>query len=149
MALNDKKFPRSKGFTILEMIVVLVIIGLIAGLVGPSIFKQADKSKVETAKTQIKMLRGALHTFRLDVGRLPSQEEGLVALVKKPQDERVSQYWDGPYLDGALPLDPWNRGYVYSDDSSEFEPFSLYSMGADGKLGGEKYDQDLGYLPVK
>lgn len=140
---------HQKGFTLLEMIVVLVIIGLIAGLVGPNLFRQADRAKVQAAETQIKMMRGSLHTFRLDVGRLPSNEEGLKVLVQRPSDERVAQFWEGPYIDGGVPLDPWNREYVYSTAPSEFESFSLYSLGADGQPGGEGDNQDIGYLPAR
>ncbi|WP_052417518.1 type II secretion system major pseudopilin GspG [Cellvibrio mixtus] len=138
-----------QGFTLLEMIVVLVIIGLLAGLVGPNLFKQADKAKIQTAETQVKMIRGALHTLRLDIGRLPTQEEGLKILMSKPADDNVAQFWKGPYIDGGVPLDPWKRDYVYSSVASEFEPFSLYSLGADGKEGGEGDNQDLGYLPAR
>lgn len=137
-----------RGFTLLEMIVVLVIIGLIAGLVGPNLFRQADKAKIQTAETQVKMIRGSLHTLRLDIGRLPTQEEGLKILMQKPSDERVAQFWNGPYIDGGVPLDPWKREYVYSATASEFEPFSLYSMGADGQQGGEGDNKDIGYLPA-
>lgn len=137
------------GFTLLEMIVVLVIIGLIAGLVGPNLFRQADRAKVQTAETQVKMIRGALHTLRLDIGRLPTQEEGLKILMQKPADERVAQFWEGPYIDGGVPLDPWNREYVYQAVASEFELFSLYSLGADGQEGGEGDARDIGYLPSK
>lgn len=140
---------KHSGFTLLEMIVVLVIIGLIAGLVGPALFKQGDKAKKQIAETQTKMIRGALHTLRLDVGRLPTSEEGLQALVKRPSDERISQFWQGPYMDGNVPLDPWKRDYVYSITPSEFEPFSLYSLGADGQQGGDGDSADIGYLPVK
>ncbi|MFA7555325.1 MAG: type II secretion system major pseudopilin GspG [Spongiibacteraceae bacterium] len=140
---------REQGFTLLEMIVVLVIVGLIAGMVGPSLFKQADKAKVQTAQTQIKMLRGALHTFKLDVGRLPTVEEGLKALAKRPADERAASFWEGPYLEGGVPLDPWNREYVYSSESSEYDPFSLYSLGADGQPGGSGDAEDVGYLPAQ
>ncbi len=137
------------GFTLLEMIVVLVIIGLIAGLVGPSLFRQGDKAKVQTAMTQVKMLRGAVLTMKLDVGRLPTDEEGLSILVKKPADDRIAPYWTGPYVDGSVPLDPWNNAYVYSAAPSEFEPFSLYSLGADGEPGGEGDNQEIGYLPLR
>lgn len=137
------------GFTLLEMIVVLVIIGLIAGLVGPNLFRQADRAKVQTAETQIKMIRGSLQTLRLDIGRLPTQEEGLKILVQKPADERVAQFWEGPYIDGGVPLDPWNRDYVYQSIPSKYEPFSLYSLGADGQEGGEGDARDIGYLPSK
>lgn len=146
---NQKKLSAQQGFTLLEMIVVLVIIGLIAGLVGPNLFRQADRAKVQTAETQVKMIRGSLHTLRLDIGRLPTQEEGLKILTQKPADERVAQFWEGPYIDGGVPLDPWNREYVYSSVPSEFEPFSLYSLGADGQQGGEGDNGDIGYLPAR
>lgn len=147
---QTKKSQKTQaGFTLLEMIVVLVIIGLIAGLVGPNLFRQADRAKVQTAETQVKMIRGALHTLRLDIGRLPTQEEGLKILMQKPADERVAQFWEGPYIDGGVPLDPWNREYVYQAVASEFEPFSLYSLGADGQEGGEGDARDIGYLPSK
>ncbi len=147
--MQRKSKTTERGFTLLEMIVVLVIIGLIAGLVGPNLFRQADRAKVQTAETQVKMIRGALHTLRLDIGRLPTQEEGLKLLVQRPQDEKVAQFWEGPYVDGGVPLDPWNREYVYSSSSSEFEAFSLFSLGADGQEGGEGDNADIGYVPLK
>lgn len=146
-ALKNSHINKQKGFTLLEMIVVLVIIGLIAGLVGPSLFKQADRAKVQTAGTQVKMIRGALHTLRLDIGRLPTTQEGLTLLISPPSDERVAQFWEGPYIDGGVPLDPWNREYNYSLTPSQFEPFTLYSFGADGQQGGEGDNEDIGYLP--
>lgn len=138
---------KQSGFTLLEMIVVLVIIGLLAGLVGPNLFRQADRAKVQTAKTQVAMLRGSIHTFRLDVGRLPAEEEGLAALVRKPADSEASEFWEGPYVDGEVPSDPWNRPYIYQLRPSGTEEFSLFTYGADGRPGGEKFDADIGYLP--
>ncbi|PJK14784.1 type II secretion system protein GspG [Lysobacteraceae bacterium NML07-0707] len=138
---------RQSGFTLLEMIVVLVIIGLIMGLVGPRLFGQADKAKVQTAETQVKMLRGALQTMRLDIGRVPTAEEGLAILNTAPNDPRIAQRWRGPYLDEALPEDPWGNPYQYSPAASGSSPFSLYSLGADGQPGGEGYDADIGYVP--
>jgi len=146
--VNNKISTSQRGFTLLEMIVVLVIIGLIAGLVGPNLFRQADKAKIQTAETQVKMIRGSLHTLRLDIGRLPTQEEGLKILMQRPSDERVAQFWNGPYIDGGVPLDPWKREYVYTTTASEFEPFSLYSLGADGQPGGDGDNKDIGYLPA-
>ena len=136
-----------RGFTLLEMIVVLVIIGLLAGLVGPSLFRQADRAKVQTAETQIKMIRGALHAYRLDMGRFPMANEGLEALMRAPSDAKQAQFWKGPYLDGEVPTDPWNRSYLYTLQSSAAEGFSLYSFGADGELGGDGFNTDIGYLP--
>ena len=138
---------RSHGFSLLEMIVVLVIIGLIMGLVGPRLFGQADRAKVDTAATQVKMLRGALQTLRLDMGRFPSAEEGLAALVAPPQDPRQASRWRGPYLDDAVPLDPWGNPYQYSPEASGTQPMTLYSFGADGRAGGEGLDADIGHTP--
>ena len=136
-----------RGFTLLEMIVVLVIIGLIMGLVGPRLFGQAEKAKVQTAGTQIKMLGGALQTLRLDIGRLPTAEEGLDALVQAPAEERVAKSWAGPYIDDAVPNDPWGNPYNYAPAANGNRPFSLYSLGADGKPGGEGVDADIGRKP--
>ena len=137
--------PHSGGFTLMEMLVVLVIIGLIAGLVGPQLLGRVDTSKVTAAETQVKMLKGALDTMRLDVGRYPTKEEGLDLLLVAPQDERLQRRWRGPYLDGAVPLDPWSNPYQYSPDGSR--SLILYSLGADGKTGGEGVDADVGYTP--
>lgn len=142
------RIPASScGFTLLEMIVVLVIIGLLMGLVGPRLFGQADKAKVQTAQTQIKMLAGALQTMRLDIARFPTAEEGLALLTTRPADERTAQSWAGPYLEEAVPLDPWKNPYQYSPAAAGDRPFTLYSFGADGQPGGEGFDADIGYLP--
>ena len=138
---------RAAGFTLLEMLVVLVIIGLIASLVGPRLFSRVDTSKVQIADTQSRMLRGAVETFQLEVGRLPTVDEGLAVLVKPPADERAKSRWRGPYLDEAVPADPWGNPYVYSMPGRDGMPFALYSLGADGKPGGEGNDADVGFLP--
>lgn len=138
----------ARGFTLLEMIVVLVIIGLIMGLVGPRLFGQADKAKVQTAGTQIKMLGGALQTMRLDISRFPTDQEGLALLTQAPTDERTARAWSGPYLDEAVPLDPWGNPYQYSARSSGSQSYTLYSFGADGQPGGEGFDADVGHLPA-
>ena len=137
-------WPRASGFTLLEMIVVLVIIGLIMGLVGPRLFGQADKAKVQTAGTQIKMLGGALQTLRLDIGRFPSASEGLDLLVHAPAGGEPVRGWAGPYLDEDVPLDPWRNPYQYSPEPSGAHPYTLFSLGADGKPGGEGLDADIG-----
>ena len=135
------------GFTLLEMIVVLVIIGLIMGLVGPRLFGQADKAKVQTAETQVKMLRGALQTMRLDISRWPTEQEGLALLTTRPASAEAVRGWAGPYLDEAVPLDPWGKPYQYAPQAAGENPFTLYSFGADGKSGGEGQDADVGYVP--
>jgi general secretion pathway protein G len=138
-----------KGFTLIEMLVVLVIIGLLAGLVGPRLFSKVESSKIQTAKAQIKMLRGAIEAFRLDVGRLPTMEEGLNILTVRPADVQSGAKWRGPYLDEEVPLDPWGNPYHYAIPGEKLQPFALYSFGADGKAGGEGNDADVGYLPAR
>ena len=135
------------GFTLLEILVVLVIIGLLAGLVGPRLFTKVDQSKVVTAQTQIRLLRGAVENLRLDIGRLPTTDEGLMLLTKPPADASLATRWRGPYLDEAVPADPWGNSYRFTVPGADQQPFALYSFGADGKAGGEGNDADVGYLP--
>ncbi|MBC7719754.1 MAG: type II secretion system major pseudopilin GspG [Chitinophagaceae bacterium] len=137
----------NRGFTLIEMLVVLVIIGMLAALVGPKLFGRVDSSKVKTAEVQMKMFKGSLETFRLDVGRFPTQAEGLLVLNQPPTDERVRARWRGPYLDQDVPLDPWGNPYLYTLPGTNGQPFALYSLGGDGKRGGEGTDADIGALP--
>ncbi|MDM8558489.1 type II secretion system major pseudopilin GspG [Candidatus Parabeggiatoa sp. HSG14] len=143
------QFGKQQGFTLLEMLVVLVIIGLLAGLVGPMIFGNVDKAKVQTTDFQIKMLKGSIGTFYLDIGRYPTNEEGLVVLSTPPNDESIKPFWKGPYLEEALPSDAWHHPYQYSIPGSNGKPFALYSFGADGQPGGADYNADIGYLPPR
>lgn len=140
---------RAHGFTLLEMIVVLVIIGLIMGLVGPRLFRQADKAKVQSAQTQVRLLKGALETMRLDIGRFPSEQEGLKLLVDRPGDGNLASRWSGPYLDEGVPNDPWGNPYQYSPKTAGDHPLTLYSTGADGKPGGTQNDADVGFAPAQ
>ena len=135
-----------RGFTLLEMLVVLVIIGLIAGLVGPRLFSKVDSSKVQTAGVQIKLLRGAVETLHMDTGVYPPQDVGLAMLVTPPADPALRTRWKGPYLDEAVPLDPWGNAYVYQIPGEAGRPFSIFSLGADGKPGGEGNDADIGHV---
>lgn len=137
------KQRKQQGFTLIELLVVLVILGMLAGLVGPRIFGNVDKSKVKTADTQVRMLRGALQTYRLDVGSYPNTEQGLKALISNPGGVRS---WQGPYLEDQLPKDPWEQDYVYKSPVDNLQGFALYSLGADGKQGGDDFDADVGIL---
>lgn len=139
---------KSAGFSLLEMLVVLVIIGLIASLVGPRLFSRVDTSKVQVAETQARLLRGAVETFRLEVGRIPTVDEGLAVLYTPPSDERAKARWRGPYLDESVPADPWGKAYQYSIPGSDGLPFAIYSLGADGEPGGEGNNADIGFLPA-
>lgn len=130
---------RARGFTLLELLVVLVIIGLLAGYVGPRFFQQIGKSEVKAARAQIDGLEKALDQFRLDVGHYPSSEQGLASLWTKPANE---PRWSGPYLRKDVPKDPWGRDYLYRSPGEHGE-FDLYSLGKDGREGGDGEDQDI------
>jgi general secretion pathway protein G len=144
--MSERHRRRHAGFTLIEILVVLVILGLLAGLVGPRLFSKVDSSKVKTAETQVKMLKTSLQTFRLDMGRYPSTDEGLGALEKRPESPDA-HLWAGPYLDEALPADPWGNPYQYRAEPAAGQEFTLYSFGADGQAGGEGLAADIGYLP--
>ena len=146
-----KTFARAKkrGFTLLEMLVVLVIIGLLAGLVGPRLFSKVDQSKITTAQVQVKMLRSSIESLRLDIGRYPTVDEGIGLLSKPPSDAALAARWRGPYLDDALPPDPWGNPYQYALPGTDGQGFALYSFGSDGKRGGEGDARDIGTLPAQ
>jgi general secretion pathway protein G len=127
------------GFTLLELLVVMVIIGLLAGYVGPRYFAQVGKSQIKTARAQIDALEKALDQYRLDTGHYPTMEQNLVALVVRPSAE---SRWDGPYLKKNVPQDPWGNPYVYRIPGQNGE-FDLLSYGKDGQPGGADEAADI------
>ena len=127
------------GFTLLELLVVMVIIGLLAGYVGPKLFGQIGKSEVKVARAQIEGLSKSLDQYRIDIGRYPSTQQGLEALVAKPADEPK---WAGPYLAKKVPPDPWGNAYRYVAPG-EHGDYDLQSFGHDGRPGGTGEDADL------
>jgi len=129
----------SSGFTLLELLVVMVIIGLLAAYVGPKYFSQIGKSEVKTTRAQIVGFEKALQQFRLDVGRYPTTEEGLQALMAKPANLNK---WAGPYLEKGVPMDPWGHAYVYASPG-EHGDIDVSSMGRDGRPGGDGLDADI------
>ena len=134
------KNSRSRGFTLLELLVVMVIIGLLAGFVAPRYFAQVGKSRVKAARAQIDALDKALEQYRLDVGHLPTTSEGLAALNQAPQ---AVTNWEGPYLKKDVPLDPWGHAYIYVQPGTHQNDFDLISYGRDGQAGGTGEDADI------
>lgn len=132
------------GYSLLEVLVVLSIIALIATFVGPRLFAQLDRSKATSARIQIQSLASALETMRLDIGRYPRAEEGLGLLVEAPsQADAEALEWRGPYLDSAVPSDPWGAAYAYEAPVDPDGRPRLISFGADGKPGGEGSAKDV------
>jgi type II secretion system protein G len=141
MTRPDAPSPQ-RGFTLLELLVVGVIIGVLAAYVGPRYFTQIGKSEQGTARMQIDALAKALETYRIDAGRYPGTEQGLAALMTRPADESK---WAGPYLVKAVPKDPWGRPYLYRSPGADGADFDLRSLGRDGQTGGEGDNADLSY----
>ena len=147
----DDTIPRSRqdprgeqGFTLIEIMAVVLIIGLLSALVGVAIFPQIDKSRVNTARAQMRMLDAALETYRMDNARFPTSEQGLDALISPPAD--VRSYQAGGYLrERRIPLDPWQNPYEYEAPGGYNQhSYDLWSWGADGTPGGEGTDADIG-----
>jgi general secretion pathway protein G len=141
--INDRGFVRrlgrDSGFTLIELLVVVIIIGLLASLVAPKFFGKLGMSRQKTAKAQIELFGAALDEFRLDNGRYPDAEEGLLALRDKPDG---LENWSGPYLPKAIPKDPWGHDYVYSFPGEHYD-YDLVCYGRDGEPGGEDEDSDI------
>jgi general secretion pathway protein G len=130
-----------RGFTLLELLIVLVVLGLLVSIVGPKYFTQLGKSEAKAAQAQVASLAKALDIYRVDVGHYPTTEEGLAALIAAPTNEPK---WHGPYLQKAAPPDPWGRAYVYKSPG-EHGDFDLLSFGKDGAPGGTDDNADILY----
>ena len=139
----DKKMYR-RGFSLMELMIVIVILGLLAGLVMPKLLGRADKAKQDLVCVAMGSIKQALNTFKLDNGSYPTQEQGLKALLQNPDEEAYPNYADGGYFEnGVLPKDPWKHHYIYIYD--EENGLNLISLGADGKEGGSKENKDITY----
>ncbi len=144
-AKNKRTQDREAGYSLLEILVVLAIIGTLMGLVAPRLLGNVDKAQVTAAKAQAQTLRLALDSFKLDTGRYPTGEEGLSVLVSPPANDNGS--WYGPYMEGEIPLDPWNNAYVYqppiAQENGRMSIPYIISYGADGTVGGSGNNADI------
>lgn len=138
MKFRDPITSDNRGFTLVELLVVLVILGLLAALVGPKLFPKLGKGKEAAAKAQIELLGQALDQFRLDTSRYPSTQEGLEVLTTNPGIDK----WEGPYLKKGLPKDPWGKPYHYQSPGTHGE-YDIFSYGRDGNAGGDGEDKDI------
>lgn len=135
-----QRIKHQRGFTLIELLVVLVIVGLLMSVVGPRVMKYVGSSKTDTARVQVEELASALDMYYLEVGRYPTQQQGLQALIQQPPG--VAR-WQGPYLrKSTIPSDPWGNDYVYRFPG-QHGPFDLFSLGADGQPGGDGENADI------
>jgi len=135
---------RARGFTLIEILVVIAVIGVLASLVGPMVFGHVSDAKVSAARSQIEIFGLALDAYRMDNDWYPSTPQGLEALVTAPSSEPPARRWRGPYLKKGVPLDPWGRPYVYQGPSdAQSENYEVRALGRDGKPGGGGEDEDL------
>lgn len=140
--ISPRALQRQRGFTLIEIMVVVIIIGLLAAIVAPNVIGRVDDAKITRAKADIGQIENALKFYRLDNFAYPSSEQGLEALVTKPNDPNVKNWKPGGYLDNA-PKDPWGNPYLYLNPGNNGE-IDIYTLGADGRPGGEAANADIG-----
>lgn len=140
--MNQKKRKSSGGFTLIELLVVIVIIGVIGTIAGGYFMKEPDKARVKAAYASMTSLSTQLERFRLDMGRYPGEDEGLIVLIQAPENDDGS--WGGKYVTKNKDLrDPWGNGFIYKSPASNGDDYELISLGADGSEGGESFNADL------
>ena len=140
---EGNRVSRARGFTLIEIMVVVIIIGLLAAVIVPQVVDKVDQAKVTRAKSDIQALEAALTMFRLDNSRYPTTDQGLQALVTQPTDPAIRHWRPGGYIP-RLSKDPWGNDYQYTSPGTHSKDYDLFSMGADGQPGGENLDADIG-----
>lgn len=143
--MNAHGLSKQAGFTLIEMMVVVTVIALLIGMIGPMVFNQVEKAQHTVVKQDIKTIESALKFYRLDNFRYPSQAEGLEALINPPAD---NNNWNGPYLE-TLPMDPWGRPYRYANPSTHNKQVDIFTLGNDDMQGGEGSNKDWGNWNIK
>jgi general secretion pathway protein G len=140
--MRNRLRNRQEGFTLIEIMVVVVILAVLGALVVPKILENVDKARVTRAQSDIRAIQTALDLYRLDNFKYPTTEQGLAALVKQPSDPTITNYRSGGYLP-SLPKDPWNNFYLYQSPGIDGRDYEITSLGRDGKPGGDGYDADI------
>lgn len=144
LRMTSQTWLNDRGLTLIEILVVIVILGVMASLVGPAVFGHVGVAKTTTARSQIELLGAALDAYRLDTGRYPATEQGLAALREEPIAAPIPRNWRGPYLRREVPVDPWGNDYLYESPGSQNAiGFDLLTLGLDGELGGEGENADV------
>lgn len=143
-ARGVRSLPRFAGFTLIEIMVVVVILGLLAAIVAPNVIRRIDDAQIAKAKQDIRSFETALNLFRMDNFKYPTTEQGLQALVVQPNDPTIRNWKPGGYLSGGLRKDPWGNDYQYRNPGQHGLEYDLYTLGADGQEGGEGVNADIG-----